>query len=121
MAERPPADAPNPLGQARPATGDDILEIAQDAYAALPASMRAAAGHTMIAVEELADASVTRTLGLSSPFELLALYEAGDRPGEGRLRLYRRAILDYWIERGDSLAYVIRHLLAEEINRHFGK
>ena len=109
----------NNWGQMNPPRESDILEIAQDAYAALPASMRGIAGDVMIAVHDLPEQHTVAALGLKSPFELLCIYEPGKRAGEGTLRLYRRSILDYWIEKGDSLAYIISHLLAEEINRHF--
>lgn len=112
---------PNKWGSAKPPLESDLLEIAQDAYAALPASMRKASGNTLIAVEDLPEQRLVSQLGLRSPFELLCLYEPGKKAGEGTLRLYRRSILDYWIEKGDTLAYLIRHILAEEINRHFSQ
>ena len=119
MSEQRPLPHANDRGKMSPPRESDILEIAQDAYAALPASMRGIAGDVMIAVEDLPEQRTIAALGLKSPFELLCIYEPGKTAGEGTLRLFRRSILDYWIEKGDSLAYIVRHLLAEEINRHF--
>ena len=117
MNEKTPI--PNEWGAKNPPRESDIMEIAQDAYAGLPASMRGIAGSVIIAVQDLPEQRTVSALGLKSPFELLCIYEPGKKAGEGTLRLYRRSILDYWIEKGDSLGYIVRHLLAEEINRHF--
>jgi predicted Zn-dependent protease with MMP-like domain len=37
-----------------------------------------------------------------------------------RIFLYRRPILDYWCESGESLEHVVRHVLIHEIGHHFG-
>ena len=34
--------------------------------------------------------------------------------------LYRRPILDYWIETGEDLYHVVRHVLIHEIGHHYG-
>ncbi|MEM6491459.1 MAG: metallopeptidase family protein, partial [Pseudomonadota bacterium] len=34
--------------------------------------------------------------------------------------LYRRPILEEWIESGDSLAHIVRHVLIHEIGHHWG-
>jgi predicted Zn-dependent protease with MMP-like domain len=34
--------------------------------------------------------------------------------------LYRRPLLDYWIETGETLEAVVRHVLIHEIGHHFG-
>ena len=34
--------------------------------------------------------------------------------------LFRRAILDEWIEDGERLEHLIRHILIHEVGHHFG-
>jgi predicted Zn-dependent protease with MMP-like domain len=34
--------------------------------------------------------------------------------------LYRQPILDYWIETGEDLEHLVRHVLIHEIGHHFG-
>jgi predicted Zn-dependent protease with MMP-like domain len=34
--------------------------------------------------------------------------------------LYRRPLLDYWIECGEDLNNLVRHVLIHEIGHHFG-
>jgi len=34
--------------------------------------------------------------------------------------VYKRQILDYWIESGDDLYTVVRHVLIHEIGHHYG-
>jgi predicted Zn-dependent protease with MMP-like domain len=41
--------------------------------------------------------------------------------GPSRVFLYRRPILDEWVERGDlSLGELVSHVLIHEIGHHFG-
>ena len=37
-----------------------------------------------------------------------------------RIWLYRRAILEYWIDREETLDAIIRHVLIHEIGHHLG-
>ena len=42
-------------------------------------------------------------------------------PGQPMVFLYRRPILDEWIERGDvDLAELVAHVLVHEVGHHFG-
>jgi predicted Zn-dependent protease with MMP-like domain len=109
----------NPWGALSPPQESDVMEIAQDAFAALPRAMRTIAGNTLIQVEDMPEQHTVSALGLMSPFELLCMFEKGDGERPAILRLYRRPVLDYWMEKGQPLAYLIRHLLAEELNRQF--
>ena len=67
----------------------------------------------------------------AGPFDLLGLFQGiglaqdGATPETGRMPnmvfLYRRAILDEWIDRGDvTLAELVSHVLLHEIGHHFG-
>src|SRR3546814_20579672 len=64
-----------------------------------------------------------------SPFDLLGLYRGVnlaqkstyDTPDDlDMIYLYRRPILDYWCDRGEDLAEVVKHVLIHEIGHHFG-
>ena len=37
-----------------------------------------------------------------------------------RITLYRRAILDEWIEEGEDFATLIHHIVIHEVGHHFG-
>lgn len=109
---------------------DDLERIARQAWDALPAEFRALAGDVLIRIEDFADDQTLADLGLEDPFELSGLYVGVDltrhsisdpAPSQTMVFLYRRAILDEWIERGDvSLAELVSHVLVHEIGHHFG-
>lgn len=81
-------------------------------------------------VEDFADAETLAELGVEDAFELTGLYEGvpvGDKHSAGtgampdRIRLFRAAILDEWIARGDeSLEHLVAHVLIHEVGHHFG-
>jgi predicted Zn-dependent protease with MMP-like domain len=101
---------------------DDIEALARAAWAALPAQFRA--------LEELADEETLAELDIEDPFELTGLYSGVDltrrsisdpAPAIPFVFLYRRAILDEWIERGDvDLGELVAHVLVHEVGHHFG-
>ena len=69
-------------------------------------------------------------MGIESPYDLTGLYEGiplteksiSDQPLHPDLIwLFRRPILDEWIERGDvSLQELVSHVLVHELAHHFG-
>lgn len=81
-------------------------------------------------VEEFADAETLADLGIDDPFTLSGLYEgvpvgekhlapSGTMPD--RIRLFRAAILDEWIARGDeTLEHLVAHVVVHEVGHHFG-
>jgi predicted Zn-dependent protease with MMP-like domain len=109
---------------------DDFETLAREAWAAMPAAFRALAGDVMIRIEDFADEEVLAGFEMDDPFELTGLYQGVDltqqslmdpAPAQPMVFLYRRAILDEWIERGDvTLAELISHVLVHEIGHHFG-
>jgi predicted Zn-dependent protease with MMP-like domain len=109
---------------------DDLDRLARAAWAALPARFRALAGDVLIRIEDFADAEVLDEMGVEDPFELSGLYVGVDltrqsitdpAPHTPMVFLYRRAILDEWIERGDvGLAELVAHVLVHEVGHHFG-
>lgn len=108
----------------------DIDALARAAFEAMPAAFRARCEGLLIAVEEFADDETLDALGIEDPFELTGLYRGvaltekslNDLPsGPDEVVLYRRAILDEWVERGDvGLGALVAHVLVHEIGHHFG-
>jgi predicted Zn-dependent protease with MMP-like domain len=111
-------------------TLDDIEALARQTWEAMPAEFRALASGIIFRVEDFADEETLVELGIDDPIELSGLYHGVDvtqqsiadpRPSIPMVFLYRRAILDEWIERGDvSLADLVAHVLVHEIGHHFG-
>ena len=109
---------------------DDLAEIAERAFAALPEAFRNLAGEVMIRVDDFPADDVLDALGIADAFELTGLYSGaslaersgfGAEPEPSRIFLYRRPMLDEWAERGDvSLEGLVTHVLVHEIGHHFG-
>ncbi len=114
----------------RPPSALAIEEIGQQVLAELPELFRQHVRNVVIKVEEFPDEETAREMGLESPFDLLGLY-SGVPVGHGSqldppraevdmIFLYRRPLLDYWCESGESLAALVRNTLIHEIGHHFG-
>lgn len=109
---------------------DDFARLAREAFDALPAPFRAAAGEVVIRVDDFPDEETLAEFGMEDPFELTGLYSGvdlarreglGPAPEPSRVFLYRRPILDEWVERGDvGLSDLIAHVLIHEIGHHLG-
>ncbi|MEJ8631078.1 metallopeptidase family protein [Sphingomonas sp. I4] len=110
-------------------TAGVIERIARDAIARLPAAFAAHLGDVVLIVEEHADDETLAALGIEHPLDLSGLYR-GRPVGEkssmdsgalpDRIHLYRRAILDEWIETGVRLDDLVVHVTIHEIGHHFG-
>jgi predicted Zn-dependent protease with MMP-like domain len=83
----------------------------------------------VIRVEEFCDEETKTMMELESAFNLLGLYRGVALPRKSSwdvpldvdtIVLYRRPILDYWCETGESLSQIVRHVLWHEIGHHFG-
>ena len=110
-------------------TLDEIDAIARIALADLPEPFAAHLGEIVLKVEEVADEELLAEMGIEHPLDLTGLYEGipiGERSVEhsgtlpDRIRLFRRAILEEWIEEGESLEHLVRHILIHEVGHHFG-
>jgi len=108
---------------------DRIEALARAAIARLPEAFRRHLAGVVLRVEDLADDAVLDELGIEDPFELTGLY-TGRPIGEksvsdyaalpDMIHLFRRAILDEWIETGVSLEALVTHVLIHEVGHHFG-
>ena len=104
-----------------------IEALARAAIARLPQAFSAHLHNVLLVVEELAEDAVLDELGIEDPFALTGLYHGrpigepvatGDQPPA--IYLYRRAILDEWIEGGEALDHLVTHVVVHEIGHHFG-
>lgn len=109
---------------------DDFEMLGRKAFERLPESFRALTGDLVIRVAEFPEKSMLDDLSLSSPFELLGLFEGvGMSMGGGlsqtgqmpnQIWLFRRPIMDYWADTGNTLSEIVTHVLIHEIGHHFG-
>jgi len=112
-----------------PPTTDEIEAIARAAMIGLPEPFASHLRSVVLVVDELADEELLASLGIDHPLDLTGVYEGlpiGERSVEhsgtlpDRIRLFRRAILDEWIEDGESLEHLVRHILIHEAGHHLG-
>ncbi|MGE0210145.1 MAG: metallopeptidase family protein [Parvibaculaceae bacterium] len=108
---------------------DEVANLAQAAFEALPGAFRSLCGELVIQVEDFPDEETLDELGCESPFDLLGLFRGvGLAHGSvtqpsvepNMVFLYRRPILDYWAEHEETLSAVVTHVLVHEIGHHFG-
>lgn len=109
---------------------EDLAQMAERAFAALPEGFRKLAGEVVFRVDDFPAEEVLDELGIEDAFELTGLYQGVDLARRSvfdaaaepsRVFLYRRPILDEWAERGDvALEELVAHVLVHEIGHHFG-
>jgi predicted Zn-dependent protease with MMP-like domain len=108
----------------------DFDRLAARAFAGLPLEVRRACQGLAIRVEDFAADEVLDEMGIDDPFELTGLYDGTaltersvlhQPTGPDVVWLYRRPILEEWIERGDvPLDRLVQHVLVHEIAHHLG-
>ncbi len=108
----------------------DFEELAETAYARLPARFRKLCDGVVIRVEDFPADEVIKEMELESPFDILGLFTGIGLPQDGAvtetgrlpnmIHLYRRPILDYWAEHEEALGAIVTHVLVHEIGHHFG-
>jgi predicted Zn-dependent protease with MMP-like domain len=103
--------------------------MADQVFAGLDATFRAACGNLVIAVEDFPTDEVIDEMEAESEFDLLGLFQGVGRAQAGEpvtgetpnmIWLYRRAILDYWAEFDETLGHIIAHVLIHEIGHQMG-
>ncbi|MGQ3100857.1 MAG: metallopeptidase family protein [Sphingopyxis solisilvae] len=108
---------------------DAMFAMAEVALDTMPAVFLPHIQGVLIAIEEFADDEVLKSLDIEHPYDLTGLYEgrpltersvseSGGMPD--RVTLYRIPILVEWIETGERLDRLVRHVLIHEIGHHFG-
>lgn len=108
---------------------DAFFAMAKAAIASLPAEFQPHIADVLICIEDIADQDILRSLGIKNGYELTGLYQgypltersmdvSGTMPD--RVTLYRLPLLMEWIESGERLDWLIRHVIIHEIGHHFG-
>ena len=106
-----------------------IERLAEAAIARLPAQFRAHLANIVLRVEDFADDVVLDEMGIEDPFELSGLYSGRPMSEESAwvsgelppmIHLYRRPLLDEWVETGVALEDLITHVIVHEVGHHFG-
>ena len=113
-----------------PPNAPEVEALALAAIEALPDVFKAEAARVALRVEDFATEEVLKDLGIDDPFSLTGLYDGiplteksvFDQPSQpDAIWLFRRPILDEWIERGDvSLTALVAHIYIHELAHHFG-
>jgi predicted Zn-dependent protease with MMP-like domain len=112
---------------AAPPSIDDVEGIARQVLESLPDELADACEDLTLKIEEFPDETLEQDMELESPYDLLALYRAGNElaPGiqkkyaqdDDTLIVFRRPILDLWCETCDDLSNLVREVMIEEIAR----
>ena len=112
-----------------PPSLDDLEVMAEAVLESLPDELDGHIEGIAVVVEEFPDETMEQELELEDSFDLLALFRSGREisPGVERktandddvFMLFRRPILDLWCESGDDINAVLRHVMVEELGRHF--
>jgi predicted Zn-dependent protease with MMP-like domain len=106
-----------------------IERLADEAIARMPNIFRRHLKDVVLRVEEFAEEDVLEQFGIEDPFELTGLYsgrslreQSSSLSGElpPMIHLYRRPLLDEWVETGVSLEVLITHVIVHEAGHHFG-
>jgi predicted Zn-dependent protease with MMP-like domain len=108
---------------------ETIEALARDVLARLPAPFAAHLDGVVLRVDEFADDGVLEALEIEDPFDLTGLYtgrpvgeksvsDSGTLPD--MIHLYRRPLLDEWVDTGVSLEALIAHVVIHEVGHHFG-
>ena len=108
----------------------DLEAMAHAAYEALPQRFKSLCEGLIIRIEDFPDDETLDDMKCESEFDLLGLFrgrglaqsEAFAQTGQmpNMVWLYRRPILDYWVDGEDTLGAIVRHVLVHEIGHHFG-
>jgi len=109
---------------------EDVSEISRTILDSLPEGLLKYIGKLKIQVEDFPDTFIEQEMELETPFDLLGCYQSCGPTAIGHLAsrtkqqdtlyLYRRPILDVWVETGEDIAHVINRVMIREIGHHFG-
>jgi predicted Zn-dependent protease with MMP-like domain len=106
-----------------------IERLAEAAIARMPEHFRRHLEGVVLRVDDFAEEDVLAELGIEDPFELTGLYTgrpigeqssllSGELPP--MIHLYRRPLLDEWVETDVSLEALVSHVIVHEAGHHFG-
>lgn len=113
----------------KPPSLAEIEAIAQRAFDRLPQMLAAQCRGIAFRVEEFPDDDTLVEMGIDSPFDLAGLYRGTPLTAKSgsdvmqdvdMVLLYRRPLLDWWVEDEMDFEDLVRHVLIHEIGHHFG-
>ena len=107
----------------------EIERLADAAIARMPEHFRRHLEGVVLRIDDFAEEDVLSELGIEDPFDLTGLYTgrpigeqssllSGELPA--MIHLYRRPLLDEWVETGVSLEALVSHVIVHEAGHHFG-
>lgn len=107
----------------------ELERLAEQALTELPDAFRAHLAGVVLHVQEFADEEVLAAMHIDDPFQLTGLYHgrsmrdasslaSGELPPA--IHLYRRPLLEEWVETGVALEDLITHVIVHEVGHHFG-
>jgi predicted Zn-dependent protease with MMP-like domain len=107
----------------------EFERLAEAAIDRMPEHFRRHLEGVVLRIDDFADDDVLAELGIEDPFELTGLYTgrpigeqssllSGELPA--MIHLYRRPLLDEWVETGVSLEALVAHVIIHEAGHHFG-
>ncbi len=108
-------------------TAREIETLALEALSRLPEPFSDHLAHVVLLVEDFASADILAEMEIDDPFGLTGLYsgrpvgqeaQSGDLPPT--IHLFRRPLLDEWVETGVALDALITHVVVHEVGHHFG-
>lgn len=106
-----------------------IEALAHKALDRMPEGFRVHLADIIFQVEEFADEEALNALGIEDPWDLTGLYEGRPLTEQSiwdtgglppRIRLFRRPLLEEWVETGVALDDLIAHVIIHEVGHHFG-
>ena len=106
-----------------------IETMARATLARLPEPFARHLDGVLLRVEEFAEEAILDELGIDDPFGLTGLYQGrpiGEKSSSDSgalpdmIFLYRRALLDEWVETGVALEALVAHVVIHEVGHHFG-
>jgi predicted Zn-dependent protease with MMP-like domain len=108
-------------------SAQDIETLALAALSRMPDPFADYLAGVVLFIEEFAAPATLRALGVTNAFDLTGLYngrpvgqeaQTGDMPPS--IHLYRRPLLEEWVETGVALEALIAHVVVHEVGHHFG-
>ncbi|MDP7548859.1 MAG: metallopeptidase family protein [Alphaproteobacteria bacterium] len=116
-------------GKSMAPTLADIEDLARAALDRIPPPLRRNLTDLVVQVVEFPDDETISSMALDTPYDLLGMYSGVSLERKSVtavpddvdiIFLYRRPLLDYWIESGEELNNLVRHVLIHEVGHHFG-
>ena len=106
-----------------------LERLADAAIARMPAHFRKHLDGVVLRVQDFPDDAMLAEFGMEDPFELTGLYTgrpigeqssmlSGELPA--MIHLFRRPLLDEWVDTGVALEDLITHVIVHEAGHHFG-